>query len=254
MRGMAICLSQSATHRALVTLADEAQPRLLAPGQSLTIAATAATETASTPPATFVAFVREGVGHILSGIDHLLFLVALLLPAVLERRDGRWQRRANLRHALAQVVWIATAFTFAHSITLALAAFNVVRIAPHIIEPLVALTVLAAALNNIRPIVTARLALLAFCFGLIHGFAFAEVLAPLALPRSELALALLGFNLGVECGQLLVVAATFTALALAVRWRGYSRWVLQGGSIAVALLACAWIAERVFDLSLLPTS
>jgi hypothetical protein len=240
------------THRALVALANEVQPRLLAPGQMLTIAVTAAS--ASTPPATFGAFVREGIGHILSGIDHLLFLIALMLPAVLERRDGVWRRRTDLRRAFAQVAWIATAFTLAHSITLAIAAFNVLRVAPRIIEPLVAVTVLAAALNNIRPIVTTRLALLAFCFGLIHGFAFAEVLAPLALPRAQLALALLGFNLGVESGQLLVVGATFTVLALAGRWRGYSRWVLQGGSLAVALLACAWIVERVFAFSLLPTS
>ncbi len=187
------------------------------------------------------------IGHILSGIDHLLFLVALMLPAVVTRRDGAWAARDDRRAALMQVVWIATAFTLAHSLTLAVATLGWLRVAPAVIEPLVALTVLAAALNNLKPVVTRRLAAVAFVFGLIHGFAFAEVLAPLELPRADLARALLGFNLGVEAGQMLVVAASFALLAWAARWRGYGRWVLRNGSVAVALLAVLWIVERVAD-------
>lgn len=234
------------THRLLVKLSSDA-PRVLAPGQSLELA-----DPAAAAPPSFGAFVHEGVQHILGGFDHLLFLVALMLPALLARHDGRWRARTDRRRALLQVAWIATAFTAAHSITLAIATFGWLRVPPSIIEPLVALTVLAAALNNLWPLVATRLAAVAFGFGLIHGFAFAEVLAPLQLPRADLARALLGFNLGVEAGQLAVIGASFALLALAVRWRGYPRWVLQGGSAAVALLAGAWIVERTFAVALLP--
>jgi hypothetical protein len=194
----------------------------------------------------------DGVGHILGGLDHLLFLVALMLPAVVERRGGRWAARNDLRAALLQVVWIATAFTVAHSITLGLASFGLVRVPASIIEPLIAATVLATALNNLWPIVTTRLALAAFGFGLVHGFGFAEVLAPLGLLPRDLAPALLAFNLGVEVGQLIVVVGAFALLALARRWSGYPRWILGGGTVGLALLAAAWVVERVSDAALLP--
>jgi hypothetical protein len=232
-------------HRALVRVPGTPEPQVLAPGASLVLAA------AEDTPHSFRQFFAEGVGHILGGIDHLLFLVALMLPSVLVREHGRWRPRSDMKGALIQVVWLATAFTIAHSITLGLAAFGIVRFSPAVIEPLVAATVLAAALNNIRPVVTRNLAWIAFVFGLIHGFAFAEILAPLNLPRGELALALLGFNLGVEAGQILVVAACFALLALAARWRGYERWVLHAGSAVVAVLAGVWIVERVFDVAIL---
>jgi hypothetical protein len=230
-------------HRALVRVNGAAEPQVLAPGASLTLSG-------EDTPHSFVQFYREGIGHILGGLDHLLFLIALMLPAVLVRDAGQWQPRTDRKAALIRVVWLATAFTIAHSITLGLAAFGVVRLPPSVIEPLVAATVLAAALNNLWPVVTRKLAWIAFVFGLIHGFAFAEILAPLNLPRGDLALALLGFNLGVETGQLMVVAVCFVLLALAAGWRGYPRWVLHGGSAVVALLACAWIVERVFDVTL----
>lgn len=229
------------SHRALVTTAEGPRPALLAPNGTLTLAQ------ADAAPG-FTAMLADGARHILAGFDHMLFLVALLLPAVVERRGGRWAARADLRSALWQVVWIATAFTAAHSLTLALASFGAVRVPARVIEPLIAATVLAAALNNLRPIVTTRLACASFGFGLIHGFGFAEVLAPLALPPLELARALLAFNVGVEIGQLIVVAASFALLAIARRWRGYPRWILGGGSAALALVASAWIVERVFDL------
>jgi sugar phosphate permease len=84
----------------------------------------------------------QGITHIFGGLDHLLFLIALMLPAVQTRANGAWQARRDLRSALVQVAWIATAFTVAHSITLALASFGIIRIATEVIEPLIALTVL----------------------------------------------------------------------------------------------------------------
>ncbi|MFN3564904.1 MAG: HupE/UreJ family protein [Burkholderiaceae bacterium] len=233
------------SHRVLVSIAGEAAPRVLAPGASIGLDAARADA-----PRGFAAFVTEGITHIAGGFDHVLFLLGLMLPAVLRREGGRWVARDELRGAAAAVVWIATAFTVAHSLTLAAASFGWVRNSPRIIEPLIAATVLATALNNLWPVVTRRLALVAFGFGLIHGFGFAEVLAPLALPRMELALALAGFNLGVEIGQLAIVGTCFALLAALRRWPGYPRWVLVPGSALLALAAGVWIVERVFDLSL----
>ncbi len=228
------------SHRLLLRVGSGA-PQLVVPGGEITLAASAPS------PA---ALVRQGVLHILGGADHLLFLLALLLPAVLVRRGGQWAPVPRLRVALVEVAWLATAFTLAHSLTLGLASFGLVQIPTRVIEPLIALTVLLAALNNLWPVVQRRLALLAFVFGLVHGFGFAEVLAPLQLPPLDLAVALVAFNGGVELGQLAAVSVAFALLALMRHWRGYPRWVLGAGSSAVATLAVGWIVERVFDVAL----
>ncbi|HUL64122.1 MAG TPA: HupE/UreJ family protein [Burkholderiaceae bacterium] len=230
-----------ATHRVLLTTPGTRTPRPLAPGQRAQLDLRSA-------PSRFGALLGNGIAHILGGADHLLFLVALLLPAVVMRTAGRWAARTDLNAALLEVVWIATAFTVAHSITLGLASFHIVSIPGRIIEPLIAVTVLLAALNNLWPVVTRRLAAVAFSFGLVHGFGFAEVLAPLALPARELALALFGFNLGVEIGQLAIITSAFMLLVLARQWQGYGRWVLGAGSALLALTAGIWIVERVFNV------
>jgi hypothetical protein len=232
-----------ASHR-LALQEGTGAPRLLAPGSRVELRITDAVD------ADAAGLLAQGVTHILGGLDHLLFLIALLLPAVLVREGRHWRAAADARVALAQVAWIATAFTLAHSITLALASFGVVRVPASLIEPLIAVTVLLAALNNLWPVVRRRLALVAFAFGLVHGFGFAEVLAPLGLPARQLAVALLAFNVGVEAGQLLVVVASFAVLAALRGWPGYPRWVLGAGSAAVGLVAIGWIVERVFDLAL----
>jgi hypothetical protein len=238
-----------ASHRALLVVAGETAPRIVAPGASVHLRGRADGDAPRSPGA----FVSEGIGHILGGFDHVLFLIGLMLPAVVRREGGRWVARDDLRAAATSVVWIATAFTIAHSLTLAAATLGGLRVSPRIIEPLIAATVLATALNNLWPVVTRRLALVAFGFGLIHGFGFAEVLAPLELPRTELALALAAFNAGVEIGQLAIVATGFALLAALRRWAGYPRWVLVPGSALLALVACIWIVERVLDLSILAT-
>jgi hypothetical protein len=193
----------------------------------------------------------SGIEHIAGGFDHLLFLLTLLLPSVVQRRAGHWMAQTDIRRALTAVIWIVTAFTLAHSLTLALASFGIIRIPARVIEPLIALTILATALNNVWPVVTRRLAAVAFGFGLIHGIGFAEVLAPLSLPRGELALALLGFNLGVEIGQISIVAAAFMVLAAVRRWSRYPRWVLGLGSAMIAVISVLWLFERLFNVSIL---
>jgi HupE / UreJ protein len=196
----------------------------------------------------FVHFLEEGVWHIWIGFDHILFLLTLLLPSVLSRADGRWQPVSGMRQAFLQVLKVVTAFTVAHSITLSLAVLGVIAPPARLVESLIAFSVLIAAANNVVPIVTRRLWCVALGFGLIHGFGFANVLIDLGLPKAALALALFGFNLGVELGQLAIVMA-FLPLAFAIRrtW-SYRGWVMPTASLAVAGIATLWLVERSLDL------
>lgn len=206
---------------------------------------------AASAPEQFLAFARQGVWHIWIGFDHILFLLSLLLPAVMFYRRGCWQSVERFRPALWDVVRVVTAFTVAHSITLSLAALEVVSLPSPLVESTIALSVVLAALNNMRPVVEEHRWLMAFAFGLIHGFGFASVLADLGLPRGSLLLALVGFNLGVEAGQLAIVAV-FLPLAFLLRETPlYRRGIMTGGSLLIALLAALWLIERVFDLRLL---
>jgi hypothetical protein len=146
---------------------------------------------------------------------------------------------------------IVTAFTLAHSITLSLATLGVFSLPSRWVESAIAASVVLAALNNLWPLFHGRRWAMAFAFGLIHGFGFASVLADLGLPQGTLALALVGFNVGVEIGQLAIVAA-FLPLAFMLRdTRFYQRGVFVGGSAAIAMLAALWFAERAFALKLL---
>jgi hypothetical protein len=200
----------------------------------------------------FASFVAEGMAHIGGGLDHVLFLVTLILVAVWRRDGAGWSPRTGARGALAETLRLVTAFTVAHSITLGLAASGAIDPPSRWVESLIALTVLLAALDNLRPFVPGPRWLMVGLFGLVHGVGFAGPLKDLGLRGAELVLPLLGFNLGVEFGQLAVVALLLP-LALALRSaRAYRRWVVPGGSGAVAALAAVWLAERSLALSLLP--
>ena len=200
----------------------------------------------------FVKFTWEGVWHIWIGIDHILFLLALLLPAVLHFQDGRWQPVHSFREASLNVLKVVTAFTVAHSVTLSLAALRLVTLPAKFVESVIALSVLLAALNNIWPVVRDRTWLVAFGFGLIHGFGFANVLADLALPAGTLAIALVSFNVGVELGQLAIVACFFP-LAFSIRRRGFYQPVkLRFGSALISVIAIGWIVQRVFEVQVVP--
>lgn len=200
----------------------------------------------------FLEYGRHGVWHIWIGIDHILFLLSLLLPAVLHRVHRHWEPAASFREAFWDVFKIVTAFTVAHSITLSLAALGVLQLPSRVVESAIAASVVLAALNNLYPVVLGRRWMVAVAFGLVHGFGFASVLADLGLPRDALLIALVGFNLGVEAGQLAIVAA-FLPIAFALRRTSFYRRALLGlGSAAIAALASTWLAERLFDLKLLP--
>lgn len=200
----------------------------------------------------FVDYLREGIWHIWIGFDHILFLLALLLPAVVLRARHRWQAVDAFRPAFWNVLKIVTAFTVAHSITLSLATLGVVALPSRFVESVIAASVVLAALNNIFPIFRERRWAMAFAFGLVHGFGFASVLADLGLPSDALILALVGFNVGVEVGQLAIVTA-FLPIAYAMRRTlFYRRLVLLGGSLLIAVVAGVWFIERAFELKLLP--
>lgn len=195
-------------------------------------------------------FLVNGIWHIWIGFDHVLFLLTLLLPAMFLRRDRRWEANESFRVASGQVLKIVTAFTLAHSITLSLAALGTVDLPTRLVESVIAASVVIAALNNIYPLVTRRLWIVAFAFGLVHGFGFASVLADLGLPQGALVLALLGFNIGVEIGQLAIVAA-FLPLAYLLRaWQFYPRGGIQLGSALVVAVASVWLLERALNVAL----
>lgn len=197
-------------------------------------------------------YLREGIWHIWLGYDHVLFLLALLLPAVLRRVEGQWEPARNFLSAFREVVLIVTAFTLAHSITLALTTAGLITLPSRLVESTIAASVLFAALSNLYPTLIHRRWPVAFLFGLIHGFGFAGVLSDLGLPKGSLAVSLVSFNLGVEAGQLAIVAI-FLPLAYGLRnsWT-YQRLVLVSGSLGIAALACVWLIERTLDLKLLP--
>jgi hypothetical protein len=196
----------------------------------------------------FATFVHEGVWHIWIGYDHILFLVTLLLPAVLRRQEGRWMAVPRFRDGLLHVIGIVTAFTLAHSCTLSLAALGVIGLPSRLVESVIAGSIIIAAVNNFYPLVTRRLWLVALAFGLAHGFGFASVLADLGLPRDARLVSLVAFNVGVELGQLAVVAAVFPLVYGLCRWRHYPRAVLQGGSLAIVSIASLWFIQRAFDV------
>ena len=201
--------------------------------------------------AQFIDYAREGVWHIWIGFDHVLFLLSLLLPAVLLWRARSWQAVETFRTAFVDVFKIVTAFTVAHSITLSLATLGAVELPSRWVESAIAASVVLAALNNVWPVFHGRRWTVAFAFGLIHGFGFATVLADLGLPREALVLALVGFNLGVEAGQLAIVAV-FLPIAFALRRTAfYRRAVMVGSSLLIAALAGVWLVERVFVIELL---
>ena len=200
----------------------------------------------------FIDYAREGVWHIWIGFDHILFLLSLLLPAVLVWRKPRWEPAGRFGTAFWDVAKIVTAFTVAHSITLSLATLGVVSLPSRWVEASIAASVVLAALNNVFTVFHQGRWIVAFGFGLIHGFGFASVLADLELPPDALLLALVGFNLGVEGGQLAIVAL-FLPLAFVLRHTAfYRRGVLVGGSILIAAIAAVWFAERVFNFKALP--
>lgn len=184
-----------------------------------------------------------GMRHIAEGHDHLLFLIALLLPAPLLARGGRWTALRPWRSTLRHLAGIVTAFTLGHSLTLIGAAAFDWSLPARPVEMLIALSILISAIHVLRPIFPGREALVAGGFGLVHGLAFATVVGHFGLGAEEKGLTILGFNLGIEAVQLLVVAAILPSFLLLAPTRWFAG-VRIGGGILALIAASAWLAER----------
>ena len=232
------------SHRGLLTLTDGAIAQTGVLGGS--DAPALFRVDAPSPGRAFVEYLQAGIWHIWSGIDHLLFLFSLLLPAVLLRRHGHWEPVTRVRPAFISILKVVTAFTLAHSITLSLAALDVVRLPSRLTESGIAASIVVAALNNIFPLVTESRARIAFAFGLLHGFGFASVLADMGLPHGARLISLLGFNLGIEAGQLAVVLAVMPIIYMVRGDAVYRRTLMPWGSAVIAAVALVWLVQRAF--------
>jgi hypothetical protein len=186
-------------------------------------------------PARCAAFVRLGIRHIFLGYDHVLFLLALVAAG------GR----------LRQLVKVVSAFTAGHSLTLVLAALEVVSLPPRVVEGGIALTIAYVAFDNFFAGAAAHRWVLTFLFGLIHGFGFANVLREMTLPASGLITSLLSFNLGVEIGQVIIAGLLFP-LTLWLSRQPFRRPVVLAISGAILLAGIGWFVQRAFDVPVMP--
>lgn len=198
----------------------------------------------------FTSSISLGVDHIKTGPDHILFVLALLLPAVLIFSLGGWHPTESFMASLWRILKIATMFTLAHSITFTLAGLGILPLpSSKLIETIIAISIAAAALHNIKPILPNREWMLSFVFGLFHGMGFASLVSGLDASKSTQLISLLGRNVGIEIGQAAVILMMFPMLFILRRTKIY-RWVLFGGSLALAGVSLAWAIERSLDQSL----
>lgn len=233
----------------------------------------------------FRSFVADGVWHIWTGIDHLLFIMSLLLPAVMRRRRTydpttggvgwtggagaliagtgstggalvasraavryEWVPVAGWWPAFVDVIKVISGFTLSHSVTLTLATLGIVDLPSRLVESGIAISVIVAAANNLYPLVTQRIWLIAFAFGFVHGLGFASALYGLQLPPLSMAASLGGFNVGVELGQEAIVLLVMPLAFLLRHTRFYRDGVLRWGSVIIITLATGWLVQRAFDV------
>lgn len=238
--------AHDATHRAIVKWRDAgaSSPRILvfAPQRQIRDI-----PVDSPSAANHAALIGQGVIHILEGYDHLLFLLALLLPIILAQPllTPTTPFAKTLRKPLRELLKVITAFTGGHSITLAIATLWNWSPPSRWVEVAIAMTVIVAGVNIARPLFRDGSWRVAALFGLIHGFGFASALRELDLPRAQLALSLLDFNLGVEAGQLLVVALACPLLLLMARLRSESTGLRHAASLSIVAVGGLWLAQRI---------
>ncbi len=193
----------------------------------------------------FAATFRMGARHIADGTDHLLFLLALLLPAPLLAAGARWGGYAGGRVALRRIAKVVTAFTLGHSLTLILGALGVVHVPQAPIEAAIALSIFVSAIHALVPIFRGREVFIAGGFGLVHGLSFAAVLGGFGFDPLTLVSSIFGFNLGIEAFQLLVILVTIPWLVLLARTRAYPTFRVAGAFVT-GLAAATWFFERAF--------
>lgn len=191
----------------------------------------------------FKSMLSLGMQHIKEGTDHLLFLLVLLLPAMLLLNGKQWGGFGGTKYSIIRLLKITTAFTIGHSLTLLIGALGWLRLPSQPVEILIAFSILISAIHAIKPIFPGKEIYVAAGFGLTHGLAFASVLANLNLSTGPMALSVLGFNIGIELLQLLVIALIIPWLILLAQTDLY-KWIRIAGATFAAIAALAWIAER----------
>lgn len=194
----------------------------------------------------FLQFIRLGVEHILTGYDHILFLITIILPVFLCRQENKWTAELDFKKILVNTVKLITVFTFAHSITLIMAVLGIVAFPAELVESVIALSIAFTALDNYFSFYKGRLWLLVLFFGFFHGLGFANVLAEMGLVQESLIYPLFGFNLGIEAGQLIIFLIVLPVLFLLSRKTFYSRVILKHGSMLIFLIAMYWFVKRIF--------
>lgn len=190
------------------------------------------------------AIFAHGMEHIQVGLDHILFLLMLLLVAPLTIRDREWSDFQGFRYTLRRFLRISLAFTLGHSITLLVGSFNLVPFQIQWIEVLIAFSILLSAVHVIRPLFPSRELGIAAGFGLIHGLAFSLTLADMELGWQQKLLSVLSFNLGIEAMQLIIMAICFPVLLLS-RWPKRYVPLRIGISFLTIIVSAGWIAERI---------
>jgi hypothetical protein len=199
-------------------------------------------------------FVGEGLWHILGAIDHVLFLIVLLLPCVLRRTSKfDWLPEQSKSVVVWHVTKVVTSFTVAHTLTLVLTSFAVLPLPPTwLAETLVALTILISAIDNIYSIVPFKRTLMGFVFGLIHGLGYSSVLTDLGLGGRSMVFGLLGFNVGVELAQLVVIGL-FLPILFQLRNAALYQWILlRVGSATIGVFSLLWAIDSATGWDLIP--
>jgi hypothetical protein len=200
----------------------------------------------------FFAMVKQGAWHIWIGLDHILFLLALILPSVVKRKNKSvfgWEPVMTFKTAFLYIIKVVSFFTIAHTITLTLASLKIIMLPSQLVESIIAFSIGLAAYHNIKPIFKMKDWIIAFIFGLFHGFGFASVLSDLGLTGEFLTLSLLGFNIGVEIGQLVIIAGIFPILYLIRKFAFYPKFLVYM-SVLLIIVSLYWFIERIFDINL----
>ncbi|MFW8591392.1 HupE/UreJ family protein [Glaciecola sp. 2405UD65-10] len=193
---------------------------------------------------TFLTFVYQGIFHILIGIDHILFLLTLLLTISLYYTHKRWQAIDSKADIVKRTIWVVSAFTIAHSITLSGTALGWLPVFGSWVEVVIAASILFNVVNNLFPMVR-RLGLITFIFGLIHGMGFAGALAELGFPEQQQVVSVLAFNIGVELGQLAIIAICLPLLLWLRKKAFYAKILMPSISLIIGLVALFWVFERI---------
>lgn len=191
----------------------------------------------------FGEMIYQGIWHIFIGLDHILFLVATLLTVNLLRKNKRWVKEQSKKHIIKSTVILVSTFTLAHSITLTATALDFITLNSRIVELGIAISVVITALNNVYPIIM-RLGFITFGFGLLHGMGFASVFGDLSAQTGSLVMNVLAFNLGVEIGQLAIVALLLPVLIALRNARVYSKAIMPIASSIIAIIAINWTLQR----------